>query len=1053
MTDATLVLPEGNFDFSYFISAPGDPDITVSDADLTDGVRNYLEIELCTLDDVPLTRAFWDPDANGGIGLEFNQIVKTVTDLKVNIITSVGGFSGSVDRLPLAIVDIDGSGNINAIFDRRDLFFRLSNPNDLDNEFTWGIKEEPSYSISLTGASGPFLAGESITIGGETAQVIVGGAVSITIKEPTGVNFKSGDGVTGGTSGETALISTIQESFSGVDKSIGDFKEALDAIMTEIKAVKGTRFWYDTGFGSISGIQNLISSRVVNNPSAIDSSYQWDGSNLQITDGNVAPADADVLSFLRIFNSSNDLNLTRQDDGLEIQTIAFSGEPDAGEFTVDFNGSVSDPIAFSDDAAAFQVAWDANIAEAVSITGDFKDGFNIKFTTVADKVAILENSNTLFKDAVAVTTTITETRKGQVADTSIPVADGEVLFIKTPASGNRTFDGIGSGDTNYQTAALGSYVPGDDVYWLAVREGSVLYTRNGAVLAPGEGSSVSGGAIPASLLAILGLSSENTPAVYTSNVRGEQGQSFVKRMSVNTDSIGDSQEDRSMIFRSDNQVVWTGTQLEFTTDLILDVINAKSGVSTQHTILQAASPIVIGNGESIYVNIDREVASENLSVKNSGILAIPAQTQASKDVIVLFKRIDTPDPLAVLHIPFLKQALDEGQSVRLGASGSGGGGIKASFMDPLSTALPSGATVTIDGVAGVDGDTVLYTNLITDNNRVYELSGVGVAIAWSAVRAFGSDFDPEDGDSVRIQKGNAFQEQLSVFNGTSFRVNDVVRYFDENSANFWEQSSIKTSAIVDATTANLFSVNVVGSENMIVEYSIVRGSNKATGSFYITSDGTLAAISGNGAYLGDTQISFVANVVLGNLEVDYTAAATGADATMKYFIKRWSNGIGGPTGIPSYSGPGGSSVAAAGAVQDIQFHGTLGTLDADPKLKWDSAQGALVLNGLVSTALSGSLTINDNQVAPLALFSYVAANFKSAIIEYSIEKSGEYRTGRILVSNGAASGLGFSDDFVETNPLGIVLDGVNATGNVSIRYTSTNTGATGVFKYTIKKWN
>ena len=79
MADATLIVPEGTFDFSYFISSISEPDITVSDADLTDNTRNYLEIQLCTLDGVPLTKAFWDPDANGGNGQEFNQVVKSTS--------------------------------------------------------------------------------------------------------------------------------------------------------------------------------------------------------------------------------------------------------------------------------------------------------------------------------------------------------------------------------------------------------------------------------------------------------------------------------------------------------------------------------------------------------------------------------------------------------------------------------------------------------------------------------------------------------------------------------------------------------------------------------------------------------------------------------------------------------------------------------------------------------------------------------------------------------------------------------------------------------------
>lgn len=391
MADASLIIPEGAFDFSYFISAPAEPDITVPDSDLTDSARNYLEIQLCTVDGVPLTKAFWDPDANGGAGQEFNQVVNTITDLGVKIITSTGGFSGSVDTLPLAIIDVDGSGNITSIFDRRELFSRLARPNDLDKEYTWGTKLEPTYSLALSGASGALLAGEQITIGGETATVVVGGTVSITMNEPTGINFFPGDTVTGAISGETATVDTILESFTGVDKSISDDKELFDALMTEIKLMKKTRFWWQDANMSMNGISAFMDSILVQN--VVDAQYAWDGTNFSFTDGSGTPVDADVLANLRRFGITGDLQLTRQD--------------------------------------------------------------------------------------------------GTGGSATIPVGEGEVLFIKVPDTGSRVYSGVGAADTNFQTVAIGSYVSSDENYWIAYREQGLLYIRGYGEMESGESTPIS----------------------------------------------------------------------------------------------------------------------------------------------------------------------------------------------------------------------------------------------------------------------------------------------------------------------------------------------------------------------------------------------------------------------------------------------------------------------------------------------------------------------------------------------------------------------------------
>jgi len=70
-------------------------------------------------------------------------------------------------------------------------------------------------------------------------------------------------------------------------------------------------------------------------------------------------------------------------------------------------------------------------------------------------------------------------------------------------------------------------------------------------------------------------------------------------------------EDRSAYFRSDDPVTWTGAQLQFTQDIILEIINTKTGVITTHTIAVAQSPIVLANGESAYIQIDRSTSEAN----------------------------------------------------------------------------------------------------------------------------------------------------------------------------------------------------------------------------------------------------------------------------------------------------------------------------------------------------------------------------------------------------------------------------------------------------------
>jgi hypothetical protein len=408
MDNATFILGNGTEDFSYFVAEDSPDDIIIPDADLVDGVRNYCELKLTYVDGTPITKAFWDPSANGGEGAEFNQQVDTVTDLQCEVVVVQGGFTGNPDRIPLCIIDTDGSGNIKVILDRRPLFYRLGLPTNPSNTFSWASNEEPAYAINLTGGAGTYVAGETVTFsGGATATVVTGGTTDITVRLPSSLSFASGNTLVGGTSGASRTVNTIIESFTGADKDIHDQKTNDSAVKTEIKRLKGTDYWHQVQTGSINGLASFLNSALVG--LTVGARWSWSGSALSITDDSGAPANADNLAKLRLLGKSQQLTLTRQD--------------------------------------------------------------------------------------------------GTGGSASLNIADGEVLFIKIPTSGNRAYSGAGSGSTNFQTVAYSSFQIADDNYWVAIREGSKLYVRGYGELMTGESAEISD-PVTQQLLTFIGAVSE-----------------------------------------------------------------------------------------------------------------------------------------------------------------------------------------------------------------------------------------------------------------------------------------------------------------------------------------------------------------------------------------------------------------------------------------------------------------------------------------------------------------------------------------------------------------
>lgn len=390
-------------------------------------------------------------------------------------------------------------------------------------------------------------------------------------------------------------------------------------------------------------------------------------------------------------------------------------------------------------------------------------------------------------------------------------------------------------------------------------------------------------------------------------------------------------------------------------------------------------------------------------------------------------------------------------SLWLPISGSGGT-VKATFLDPISSVLPTGVSVTIDGVSGVNGDFVLFTNLSSNNNRVYKLGGVGVAITWAPERIFQGAFDPTDGDSVRIQKGTIFQEQLAVFDSVNFKVNDTIRMFNGVSTDYVELGSIKTVTLVDNTINGIvFSVSVGNNENWIVNYSVLRGAGlKETGQLLLTSDGTTVAVSNTNAYFGDTGVTFNADINSGNIRLLYTTTNTGVAATMKLFVARWSNSAGGPSGIPNYNTTPSSPITAAGATGDIQYKGSSGNLSGDVRFKWDDAEGSLNLNGLIYKSLQGPVTLLNNQVSPQTAFTYALSN-KFAVVEYSVLRNTSTSVGRLLITTNGSS-VSISDDNVSVGTPGITFSAIISGPNIVIQYVSTNVGFNADFKYTFRRW-
>ena len=172
---------------------------------------NYVYLTFSTFNTSVDTRAFWDPDKDGGVGGEFTQDINTESVLKVDVNVSTGSFPANT--IPVAKITV-GPVVITRIEDARDMMFRLGSGGINPNPFnTYGWRSLPSAGYEREEPPTQMLAG--------------------------GVN-----------------------PFQGADKNIYTLKEWMDAVMSKLRELGGTTYWYDdtSSFSIITNFYDAVAT-------------------------------------------------------------------------------------------------------------------------------------------------------------------------------------------------------------------------------------------------------------------------------------------------------------------------------------------------------------------------------------------------------------------------------------------------------------------------------------------------------------------------------------------------------------------------------------------------------------------------------------------------------------------------------------------------------------------------------------------------------------------------------------------------------------------------
>ncbi len=434
-----------------------------------------------------------------------------------------------------------------------------------------------------------------------------------------------------------------------------------------------------------------------------------------------------------------------------------------------------------------------------------------------------------------------------------------------------------------------------------------------------------------------------------------------------------------------------------------------------------------------------------------------------------------------------------GQSIFISATGSSGSTElpSADLYDPLSTILPTSSPLAIDGIQVITGTEVLFANLSSGANQVYQATVTGPTISWTLLTPFNGAPAPSAGSLIVITQGVIYNNQLSEFNGVSWSFSQIPQLF----------TSITLS---DNTTANVFSIPYANAQNLIVDYSLVRNGTKEAGQLLITTDGSTVGVSSLSSATLPNGVLFSGLISGSNLILQYTTTSVGVAGTLSYAYTTWSDTPGGPGVLHNatlanntasgtvfsrvYSGAQNmlvyysvirSGVKECGIITLTTDGSTVGISSVYSSTAPTGVTFSSIISGsnivlqynTTNTGVSATMTYNlqswsdtpggvnglngatlKDNTSNGVFFSKVFLNSENMIIDYAINRGGVKDAGIMTVTTDGVNAA-VSTESSSTGDIGVTFNATVSGNIVTVLYTTTSTGSSASATYSIQSWS
>lgn len=841
LDNVVMFIPSGDEPGFYaFAGTEQDEAVTLSPNSI-----NFVEAEFEVTSGVPDIRAFWDTAANENEGGEFTDTVDTVLNLQLKITSNITGFTPG--KVPLYRVVTNTNNIVTQVTDSRDLFWRLG---------TGGSSPDPDFVFDFPEL--PDVTHERL----ETPVTSTG-------------------------------FTATNAPFQGGDKNFKTFKDWINVVMTLFKETNAVPYWYMAGpAGGIAG------------------AYQ--NAALVLLNGGTWQHSESALGTLSLVGGSNIVRLGRSDT------------PSLGAFT-DLDMSVQSPNTLFALLGPGATSINYGMGEDGStpvLVGNVSGTTVSTITIEASRNFIEAGGNLLIRGQAFTYTSYTPGTgvfSGVAPDPSglVQVAD----HVYQDANGATGFYHFGDTDEVPGLTSDGVSEGAERVLWLAHWDGTIIRVKAGD-LEQGEQIQV-GDETPLQVINYTGMSNE-----------ADMWPDFSAKGSPERFLIDDTDD-----------LTDASAQLDAELDKYTDQLRLVEKTGTTRAIVKGADKILRDNttlsveiknllmsfnGAELDFDDGTIYESDGTTPRGSFTPATIAAGQWRWYAISVFPTIITSDnkyevdftvnpaaadgasKSAAVRAKFASGAIRLGQIaiqesggsvknvvqadiVQVGLSGEEDKDIteekKVKAYDATSTTLPTVGT--IDGYAPSVGDLVLFSNLSSGDNRVYELTSTGPFV-WQAVPFFEGAADPTESDQVIVENGDAYAQQTITFDGTEWFSGKVVRRFVEPGTNgneFVEEEFIApftlTGSSTDAVSTELtFDGSVVKGQK--VDFTISDGTNRRIATLHIVVNEAIddAEITELGAETG-VGVGVTWDVQINGTDVEVLYTTTAGDKTMKADVKRF----------------------------------------------------------------------------------------------------------------------------------------------------------------------